>query len=209
MDAWVNVPVPANGTSSGKKRKVQGASLEDKMQKLTLFNGKLGLHLAARSRVHDACDLKVILLPTKHPVSTAMLEAGRNYYQHKKAAYSKLGSPHLLVWASAILAVRKMPGIDEQDCQLIDGHIAACDAPSCLAQLVNICTVSRAWAPDTVRLEFAVAPALQPVLEVLLKILVSSGGDLKAGPPPRSKYERAIANLLAELGEGPAAAAEQ
>jgi len=101
MDAWVNVPVPANGTSSGKKRKVQGASLED------------------------------------------------------------------------------------------------------------ICTVSRAWAPDTVRLEFAVAPALQPVLEVLLKILVGSGGDLKAGPPPRSKYERAIANLLAELGEGPAAAAEQ
>lgn len=68
---------------------------------------------------------------------------------------------------------------------------------------------SRAWAPDTVRLEFAVAPALQPVLEVLLKILVGSGGDLKAGPPPRSKYERAIANLLAELGEGPAAAAEQ
>ncbi|CAE8626931.1 unnamed protein product [Polarella glacialis] len=209
MDSWMNTPVPSNGTQGPKRRKLQPGSLDEKFKRLTIVNGKLGLHLAARSRLHDACNVRVITLGDKHPVSIAMTEAGRAYFLRKKTVQpQQLGSPRLYVWAPAILAVRKLQDIPEPDLQLLNAHVAAYDAPGSLSHLVNVCTISKAWAPETVRLEFAVAEELQLVLQAVLKALANTGGDLKAGPPPKSKHERAVAKLLLELGEGPEIAGE-
>ena len=74
---------------------------------------------------------------------------------------------------------------------------------------MSVVIISKACASNTARLEFPVAPELDVVSAVVLRTLVGSGGDLKAGPPPRSRHERSVAKLLLDLSEGPSLPVEQ
>ncbi|CAE8599271.1 unnamed protein product [Polarella glacialis] len=204
MESLMKNLTPNGSGHDGKRRRVQQPSLEEKFHKLAIHSSKLGLHLAARSRIHDSCCLHVATLSTEHSVSKAMFGAGKSYFEKRKTSTSKrLGSPHLYVWAAAILAVKNLLDLPEQDLHILSAHALAHDALGSLAQLVHICSISKAWAPNSARVEFSVAPELDDVLDVILRAIANSGADLKSGPPPKSTHERAIARLLFEFGEAP------
>ncbi|CAE8611269.1 unnamed protein product [Polarella glacialis] len=204
MESLMNSLAPNGSGHDGKRRRTQPVPFDEKLRRLATFSGKLGLHLAARSRVHDSCCLHVATLPANHSVSMAMFSAGKSYFEKRKTSTARnLGSPHLFVWAAAILAVKNLPDLPESDRQTLNAHALAYDVIGNLAQLVHICSISKAWAKDTAKVEFSVAPELDTVLDVVLRALTNSGADLKAGPPPRSRYERAVAQLLLDLGESP------
>ncbi|CAE8662644.1 unnamed protein product, partial [Polarella glacialis] len=82
---------------------IQG-NLSEEFKKLAAANAKLSMHLASKSRLHDAALLRTVLLPKSHPVAEAMSAAGSDFNKRQKLGELAGIPPHLYICRAAIIA---------------------------------------------------------------------------------------------------------
>ncbi|CAE8606332.1 unnamed protein product [Polarella glacialis] len=140
MDQWKNSRVaPSNPSGAARKVHVQG-SVTDTVLQLAVTNAKLSMHLAARSRQHDACTQSVAIVPKDHTLSIAMHKAGKEYDELRKTHIVDYG-PHILVWKSVIQTIAAMhsttdSAVSDADFAIISEHGAAITNPLMLVDSV-------------------------------------------------------------------------
>ncbi|CAE8657004.1 unnamed protein product [Polarella glacialis] len=195
------IAVPDGPDGNDKPRKVRAQ--QDKISRLAVASAKLSLGSATRIRQHDACLMHAIIVPSQHPVTLAMSNAGREYNaaRLRNKGNKMSASPHLFAWSAAILAAMTLPSLTSTDKSVLEQHAAATSSPEQLAEHVFVSRCSPAYVQGTYKLSFSVSEPLKPVLQSLFRVLGSEGGDIKHGIPPRSSHERTVTKLLQELGE--------
>ncbi|CAE8685876.1 unnamed protein product [Polarella glacialis] len=146
--------------------------------------------------------MTTIIIPTSHPIASAMETAGKEYNLRKQQEKGALTvPPYIFSWSAGVLAAIEIPEVSEADKAILVQHAKTVTRPEPLVEHVHICRASQAFAPGMHKLSFSVGGELQPILDLLVRVLVSTGGCVKFGTPPRSSGERKVAKLLADLGE--------
>ncbi|CAE8591349.1 unnamed protein product [Polarella glacialis] len=186
--------------SEPRKVRIQG-SLSEQFKKLAVANAKLSMHLASKSRLHDAALLRTVLLPKSHPVAEAMASAGIDFDRRQKLGELAGIPPHLIIWRAAITAALALEQGSATDKEVLSQHVAAITSPDLLTNRVHCCRATSAFQPNTTKVTLSVSADRLITLESLVRILIASGGDLKLGAPWRSTHERELAKIFIELGK--------
>mmetsp|Transcript_32454 Transcript_32454/g.52222 ORF Transcript_32454/g.52222 Transcript_32454/m.52222 type:complete len:209 (-) Transcript_32454:317-943(-) len=186
--------------SEPRKVRIQG-NLSEEFKKLAVANAKLSMHLASKSRLHDAALLRTVLLPKSHPVAEAMSAAGSDFNKRQKLGELAGIPPHLFIWRAAINAAMAVEQASATDRELLAQHVAAITSPDLLTNRVHCCRATSAYQPNTTKVTLSVSNELLIMLDSLIRVLIASGGELKLGAPPRSTHERELAQILIELGQ--------
>ena len=123
------------------------------------------------------------------------MDSGLGHWPREKTYNDQMT---VLMWAHILLIVTTNPheGAPVDALRQLQEHVQSCTSPEQLREAILECDLSRTHSGDTANIKIAVTPALHPILNSLIRILVATGGNMRFGPPPRGPLERAAAAAL-------------
>lgn len=201
MDKWV-VGSSAEPRAQRRRTGAGGEADLEQVKQLAVSAAELALNTAATVRVHDAALLRTWLIPAASQYAVAGLQAGKDYHEAVKAAGRShgLGSPHLHVWASMVVAAKADPSLKEHEKAEVVNHASAVTDPKELETLVTVCNIRPAYNKEWVRVQLKVTQPLETIVQVLEAAFRAAGGEQKHGIAPRGPRERKVSELLEGMG---------
>ena len=105
-------------------------------------------------------------------------------------------------WAFLILALIRLKDVvfPSDSLETLRAHAASAERIDSVRGTVTECSVSRAFQCNSWILRFAVEPSLDCVPRAVIQCLVTLGGNLKLGAPPRAPPARALMQAMSTAG---------
>jgi len=153
---------------------------------------QLSLEIARRLRAATGWTCTTIPVP-EHPacLNASAVVASADADDHR---------PHVLRWAALVQGLAADESLHFEALATLIEHGAQYSKPDALMPQVEMCLCVPTYSDaHTFKVSFSVSSDVQPVAVAISQCLVTAGGCMKYGAPPRSSAERSVGRAFSAL----------